>query len=108
MSLFFVRRLSPTCFLFAAAAAAAQPASSPRMPGAPAPTDGLAYVSVFERYRGWDEQSVSSWRDVNRRVSEAAGDHHHAVHVHTPDQGTQDGPMPTPEPGLHDHHGAQP
>lgn len=108
MLLFFVRLSLPSCLLLAAAVAAAQPAGSQVATGAAPATGGLAYVSVFENYRGWQELSVASWAEGNRTVGETAGAPGHAMHTQTPAQASQGAQMPSAAPAHHHGHGVSP
>ena len=108
MFFFFVRLSLPAGLLLTAAVASAQPAQAPQEAGAPLGSGGLAYVSVFENYRGWQELPISSWPEVNRNVRDIGGWRSYAKQARTPGSGAGRVELPSPESMPHRGDGALP
>lgn len=88
-------------------------------PGGSAPSPTLQYRSVFAGYRGFNDQPVAPWSEVNDTVGKIGGWRVYAKEARQPeptdtnavpaptDQGTK-GDTPKRMPGSHMGHGGKP
>jgi hypothetical protein len=103
----------PAALVLAAGVAVAQTATS-----YPAQLAVPAFDSVFDEYRKFDDQPVSSWREANDTVGRIGGWRAYAREAHQPEAtGAESAPGPHPVPGATSgnaadghagHHGGKP